>query len=461
MGREIIVIQAGQCGNQIGARFWEDVGDEHGIDPLGIFQGESDLQLERINVYYQEATGGKYVPRAVLVDLEAQTLDTIRSGMLGYIYRPENILSGQSGTGNNYAKGFYTDGQEIVGKIMDVIRKEAESCDSLQGFQFLHSLGGGTGSGLGSLLLTKVNEHFSRKLKYSYAVFPSAKFSDKVVQAYNCMLSFKNLIEIADGVFCLDNEGLYDLCFRALGLTKPKYEDLNRLISMFMSGSTCSLRFPGQLNSDLRKLAVNLVPFPRMHFFVGGLAPLTPPKSQKYQSLSIQDLTNQLFVSNNLMAACDPQKGIYLSASAHFRGKVSPSEIDEQLALIQNQHNSSFVGWIPNNLKSSITNIPPIGMEVSATFVGNTTATQQIFTRIDSQFQKLYARRAFVHWYVNEGVEVVEFDEARSAMTDMIQETEMYQDLGVSDQEEPDFLSEQDDPQRAKAQNEEGMKVEE
>nr|CAD7202326.1 unnamed protein product [Timema douglasi] len=64
--REIVHIQAGQCGNQIGAKFWEIISDEHGIDPTGAYHGDSDLQLERINVYYNEASGGKYVPRAIL-----------------------------------------------------------------------------------------------------------------------------------------------------------------------------------------------------------------------------------------------------------------------------------------------------------------------------------------------------------------------------------------------------------
>ena len=68
--REIVHVQAGQCGNQIGAKFWEVICDEHGIDPTGTYRGDSDLQLERINVYYNEATGGRYVPRAILMDLE-------------------------------------------------------------------------------------------------------------------------------------------------------------------------------------------------------------------------------------------------------------------------------------------------------------------------------------------------------------------------------------------------------
>jgi tubulin beta len=78
--REIVHIQGGQCGNQIGAKFWEVICDEHGIDPTGTYCGDSDLQLERINVYFNEASGGRYVPRAVLMDLEPGTMDSVRSG---------------------------------------------------------------------------------------------------------------------------------------------------------------------------------------------------------------------------------------------------------------------------------------------------------------------------------------------------------------------------------------------
>merc|ERR1711957_593987 len=108
--REIVHIQAGQCGNQIGAKFWEVISDEHGIDPTGTYHGDSDLQLERINVYYNEATGGRYVPRAVLMDLEPGTMDSVRAGPFGQPFRPDNFVFGQTGAGNNWAKGHYTEG---------------------------------------------------------------------------------------------------------------------------------------------------------------------------------------------------------------------------------------------------------------------------------------------------------------------------------------------------------------
>ncbi|KAF3451229.1 hypothetical protein FNV43_RR07324 [Rhamnella rubrinervis] len=133
--REILHIQGGQCGNQIGAKFWEVICDEHGIDHTGKYSGDSELQLERINVYYNEASGGRYVPRAVLMDLEPGTMDSVRSGPFGQIFRPDNFVFGQSGAGNNWAKGHYTEGAELIDSVLDVVRKEAENCDCLQGIE--------------------------------------------------------------------------------------------------------------------------------------------------------------------------------------------------------------------------------------------------------------------------------------------------------------------------------------
>ena len=131
--REILHIQGGQCGNQIGAKFWEVVCAEHGIDATGKYTGDSNLQLERVNVYYNEASCGRFVPRAVLMDLEPGTMDSVRSGPYGQIFRPDNFVFGQSGAGNNWAKGHYTEGAELIDAVLDVVRKEAENCDCLQG----------------------------------------------------------------------------------------------------------------------------------------------------------------------------------------------------------------------------------------------------------------------------------------------------------------------------------------
>eukprot|EP00761_Pharyngomonas_kirbyi_P010665 gb/GECH01010686.1/.p1 GENE.gb/GECH01010686.1/~~gb/GECH01010686.1/.p1 ORF type:complete len:457 (+),score=106.65 gb/GECH01010686.1/:1-1371(+) len=434
--REIVHIQAGQCGNQIGSKFWEVISDEHGIDPTGAYDGDSDLQLERINVYYNEATGGRYVPRSILMDLEPGTMDSVRAGPYGQIFRPDNFVFGQTGAGNNWAKGHYTEGAELIDSVLDVVRKEAESCDCLQGFQIAHSLGGGTGSGMGTLLISKIREEYPDRMLSTFSVFPSPKVSDTVVEPYNATLSIHQLVENSDEVMCIDNEALYDICFRTLKLTTPTFGDLNHLVSVVMSGVTCCLRFPGQLNSDLRKLAVNLVPFPRLHFFMIGYAPLTAPSEASYSSLNVSQLTQQMFDSKNMMAACDPRHGKYLTASATFRGNIPTKEVDEQMMLTQDKHSDHFVEWIPNNIKSTVCDVPPRGLKQAGTFMGNSTAIQEMFKRINESFSVMFRRKAFLHWYTGEGMDEMEFTEAESNMNDLVSEYQQYQEATAEDVED-------------------------
>ncbi|CAI2368610.1 unnamed protein product [Moneuplotes crassus] len=443
--REIVHVQGGQCGNQIGAKFWEVISDEHGVDPTGTYHGDSDLQLERINVYYNEAAGGRYVPRAVLMDLEPGTMDSVRAGPFGQLFRPDNFVFGQTGAGNNWAKGHYTEGAELIDSVLDVIRKEAEECDSLQGFQIAHSLGGGTGSGMGTLLISKIREEYPDKIINAFSVFPSPKVSDTVVEPYNATLSAHQLVEHCDGVMVLDNEALFDICTRTLKLTNSTYGDLNHLVSACLSGVTCCLRFPGRLNSDMRKLAVNLAPFPRLHFFMIGFAPLTSKRSQQYRALTIPEVTNQMFDAKNMMCASDPRHGRYLAASALFRGRVTNNyERDEEMLNIQNKYSSYFVEWIPNNMKTSHCDIPPRGLKFASTLIANSTAIQEMFKRIDGQFTAMVRRRAFWHQFTGEGMDEMEFFDADSNMKDLIDEYQQYQDITDDDEEFEDYYDEED-----------------
>ncbi|KAI8497709.1 Tubulin beta-4A chain [Branchiostoma belcheri] len=187
-----------------------------------------------------------------------------------------------------------------------------------------------------------------------------------------------------------------------------------------MSGVTTCLRFPGQLNADLRKLAVNMVPFPRLHFFMPGFAPLTSRGSQQYRALTVPELTQQMFDAKNMMAACDPRHGRYLTVATMFRGRMSMKEVDEQMLNVQNKNSSYFVEWIPNNVKTAVCDIPPRGLKMAATFVGNSTAIQELFTA-------MFRRKAFLHWYTGEGMDEMEFTEAESNMNDLVSEYQQYQ----------------------------------
>merc|ERR1712241_1346627 len=179
------------------------------------------------------------------------------------------------------------------------------------------------------------------------------------------------------------------------------YGDLNHLVSAALSGTTCGLRFPGQLNCDLRKMAVNLVPFPRLHFYMTGFAPLTSRGSQQYRALTVPELT-------------------------------------EQMLNVQNKNSSYFCEWIPNNIKASVCDIPPKGLKMAVAFAGNSTAIQEMFKRVAEYFTAMFRRKAFLHWYTGEGMDEMEFTEAESNMNDLVSEYQQYQGATAEDEEEMD-----------------------
>jgi len=437
--REIVHIQLGQCGNQIGSKFWEVISGEHGLNPMGQHYDSSsikkDFQLEHINVYYNEATGGQYVPRAILTDLEPGTMDVVRAGRYGNLFRPDNFEVGSGGAGNNFAKGFYGKGAALIESVLDVVRKETEGCDCLQGFQLTHSLGGGTGSGMGTRLLRKLREEYPDRMISTFSVIPSTKVSEIVVEPYNATLSLHNLVESTDLVYTMDNEALYDICFRSLKIATPTYADLNHLVSAALSGVTCPLRFPGEVLADLRKMAVDLVPFPRLHFFTTGFAPFTF-RSQQYRAMAVPELAQQMLEAKNTMVACDPRHGRYLACAALFRGRMSTKGVDEQLLNIQNKNSEYFVEWIPNNVKSYVRKNSANGLEMAVAFVGNSTSIQEMYKRIDEQFTALFRRKTFLHRYTGEGMDESEFIEAQSSITDLVNEYQQYQDATAETEEE-------------------------
>jgi tubulin beta len=427
MVREIVHLQVGSCGNNIGSKFWEVISDEHGIDfASGLYCGDSNLQLERIEVYYNEVAEGRFVPRAILADMEAGSLDCVRASAIGAIFRPDNFIFGQESSGNNWAKAHYGPGADLANVIVDLARKEAESCEVLQGFQMTHSIGGGSGSGLGVLLCKKIKDLYQDRLQATFTVFPSPKVSDTIVEPLNATLSIAHLVENVDICVNIDNEALYDICTQVLKISNPSFSDLNHIIGFLMTGTTCGFRFPGQLNSDFRKLAVNLICFPRLHFFLTSFAPLTSRLVADYRQVNVSNLTTQCFSSRNMMCACDPTSGKYLTACITYRGDVSSQEVDETLLKVMDKNGQNFVDWIPNNIKSSICDITHKKLNMSAIFLGNSTCIVDMFKRIDDQFTSLFRRRAFVHWYVAAGLQLEDFRESEALVNDLVESFQQF-----------------------------------
>jgi tubulin beta len=151
----------------------------------------------------------------------------------------------------------------------------------------------------------------------------------------------------------------------------------------------------------------------------------------RYKALTVPQLIYEMFHPKNVMVACDPRQGQFMTVATIFRGKVSPKEVDENLFKIQQKNSSNFVEWIPNNVKSAVCDIAPRGFTVSSTFIGNSSSIQDVFRRISIQFAPMFRSRAFLHWYIGEGMEEMEFSEAENNINDLVSEYQQHVGRGL------------------------------
>jgi tubulin alpha len=451
--REIISIHVGQAGIQVGNACWELYCLEHGISPDGTrnpsYKAEHQ-QVDACDTFFSESGSGKFVPRSVYVDLEPSVIDEVRTGPYSKLFSPDQLIAGKEDAANNYARGHYTIGKEQVEITLDKIRKLADSCEGLQGFLIFHSVGGGTGSGFGSLLLERLSVDYGKKSKLDFCVYPSPEISTSVVEPYNSVLSTHSLLEHTDVAFLLDNEAIYDICRKNLELEKPTYQNLNRIIAQVISSLTASLRFEGALNVDINEFQVNLVPYPRIHFLLCSYAPMTTPAKAYHESLSVSDLTSAVFEPGNMMAKCDPRHGKYMAVCMMYRGDVVPKDVSASIAHIKTKKTIQFVDWCPTGFKCGINYSKPQSVpggdlakvQRACCMLSNSTAIAEVFSRIDHKFDLMYAKRAFVHWYVGEGMEEGEFSEAREDLAALEKD---YEEVGMDSTDESSLNSTEGD----------------
>lgn len=284
-----------------------------------------------------------------------------------------------------------------------------------------HSFGGGTGSGFGALLLERLSVDYGKKCKLEFAVYPAPQVSSSVVEPYNAVLSTHSTIEHSDCTFLVDNEAVYDICKRNLDIPRPDHYHLNRLIAQVVSSVTASLRFDGALNIDLNEFQTNLVPFPRIHYPLISYAPVISKSKAGHESFRTADLTHQCFEPGSQMVVCDPRGGKYMAVALLYRGDVVPRDCTAAIATMKAKSTVNFVEWCPTGFKVGINYQPPMSapkselaaQSRSVSMLSNTTAIAEAWARLDHKFDLMYSKRAFVHWYVGEGMEEGEFSEAR------------------------------------------------
>ncbi len=362
--------------------------------------------------------------------------DEIKTGRYRSLFHPDHMITHKEDAANNFARGHYSVGKQVIDKVSDALRKVVDQCTGLQGFLLFHSLGGGTGSGFASLLMERLSVDYGKKCKLEFVVYPSPNISTAVVEPYNSVLATHFDLDHSDCAFVIDNEAIYAICKKSLDIERPSYSNLNRLVSQVVSSVTASLRFGGVLNVDLADFLTNLVPYPRIHFPLVTYAPIISPEKAHNEKLSVSELTNACFEPVNQMVKCDPRQGKYMACCLLYRGDVTPKDANSAIAAIKTKRTIQFVDWCPTGFKIGINHQPPTAVpggdlakvQRSVCMMSNNTAIAEAWARLDHKFDLMYAKRAFVHWYVGEGMEEGEFSEAREDLAALEKD---YEEVGM------------------------------
>jgi tubulin alpha len=335
--------------------------------------------------------------------------------------------------------------------VIDRVRQLAEGCSDLQGFLVFRSVGGGTGSGLGSLLMEQLSSYYENKLKFDFSIYPAPQVSTSMVEPYNSILTTHKILEHSDCSFMFDNEAIYDICRNNLSIERPSYINLNHLLGRMVSSITAPLRFGG---SDLTELQTNLVPYPRIRFPLVTYAPITSVENVVHEEFTVIDVVDACFdqTRNNQMVKCDPSLGKYTaSCSFLFRGDVIAKDAGTVASYLGTKRTieDQFIDSVPIHYRAGILSQAPASpagalasVQRSVCMLSNTTAIAEAFARLDYKFDLLYAKRAFVHWYTREGMEEGEFTLAREDLGFLEKE---YEELGKDSQSQNDIVEEEDE----------------
>ncbi|KAI3378393.1 hypothetical protein SNEBB_000152, partial [Seison nebaliae] len=235
-------------------------------------------------------------------------------------------------------------------------------------------------------------------------------------------------------------------CKEELSSRQPSFTNINRVLAQVVSCITAPLRFDGANNVDLTEFQTNLVPYSRIHYPLICYAPCVGRDRALHESLNTSEITNMCFSPRSQMLRCDPLDGKYMACCLLYRGDVSPRHVNQSINRIKCRKDVQFVDWCPTGFKVGLNYQPPTvvpggdfaPVQRAVCMLANSTAIGEVWRRLDDKFDQMYKRRAYVHWYVGEGMEEGEFSEARENLAVLERD---YEEVGM------DTVSLEDDPQ--------------
>uniref|UniRef100_A0AC35FX84 Tubulin/FtsZ GTPase domain-containing protein n=1 Tax=Panagrolaimus sp. PS1159 TaxID=55785 RepID=A0AC35FX84_9BILA len=416
MPGDIISIQVGQCGNEIGNEFWKRLCTEHciGMDGYGTTER---VYNDNVSTYFSQADDYRFIPRAVLVDLEPRVINSTLNAAFGKLFNLERVFSAGSGAGNNWASGYgagFNRDSEHGEQILNIIQSEVEISDKIDGFSVSHSIAGGTGSGLGSWILEKLVDEYGHKQIQTFSVFPNSG-SDVVVQPYNAILTLQRLIEIPQMVTVLDNEAIEKNAMAKMHIKDPSMKDVNAIIGRIMAGITAPKRFGAPNVVSLFNISAQLC-----------VAPMTPVDPKYIQHTTPTHLMRLLSRSDSMMTRpfykySPSQTDCLIAGLALFQGDIDKSEAQNSITKTNSlsPYGSSLIPFFDIQYITSF----PQAKNRSAVLALNHSSFEKTLSAILHQFDTMYRNKAYIknfekEDYFMDGLEPMV--EARNIVEDLI-----------------------------------------
>ena len=449
--REVLVICLGQCGTQIGGKFWERLLREH-----------SHLEnKERLcdGTFFKSTKEEELVPRTVFIDLDPEPINTILKNKRHL--KIKSTVTGKESAANSYSRGMYLQSGDLRGECIDTIRREIEQCSNLASIVLIHSCSGGTGSGYVSSLIMNLQSHIPKCTQVFASVLPSPDISNCVIEPYNFAGFLHHTHDSIDLMVCYNNQALYQELARQTNQHTASYEDINEVIASSLSTLTLGsreLQAPGSGSvsgpCSLASLKMNLTPYPQIKYLSPSISHLVRreevlssphlEQSQIVNTLSNHGLlscfssnpkyqsTTKMSRDSNLTSCLIQRANNTLNESFHLSGLLQSAPTNhlinnkKPLLKVLNYNTASLPLYTASSLQDTV------ALHESYSYFRTSSEFGHYLGLMALKFKRIYRTRAFVHWLVGCGLESGEMSSSVENLYSIIKQYETVFDINYS-----------------------------
>ncbi|CAD8196492.1 unnamed protein product [Paramecium octaurelia] len=388
-------IHIGGAGVMIGDMLWK------------LYEAEHNETTQKNYIY--EQVDGNHHPHAFFVDLDDRMIHEIQRNTQVQFKKNSFLSAKNVEDGLTYARGRYGPGLMIRDQALQSIRQQIEAMDRLDEFVITSSISGGTGSGFFSLLSERLYVDFGKVRQNGFIIFPSSEMSNNAIGIYNAVLSFNAMNYYFDSITMFDNQSMYNVIDHQLNLDFVDYKHLNNLVAQVISSYTGLKRFN---SCDNLKFFQDVCPYPDIHYLIPSYGKLTLINDYKRKELDQGQFIKYITKKEQRLYQC-PQNRRSLSTNLLLRQKELNNFYGKFNSTLKNlDHEFGQSTHIFQCTSSNYQVLPELAqMKQTGTFFSNDGSIYSRLKLLAQQYDKIFERRAFMFWYVGEGMEAKELDE--------------------------------------------------